>query len=63
MTYVRIESLTYCPVYSLPESIGEKIVNVEKLLLEYEDACERVELERRKYGEKLELSTLVEKRQ
>lgn len=46
-----------------PEAIGEKISNVEKLLLEYEDAIERVDLEQKKYGEKLELSVLVEKRQ
>jgi len=45
------------------EAVGEKIFNVERLLLEYEDACERVELERKKDGEKLELSALVEKRQ
>ena len=33
------------------------------LLLNYEDACERVELERKKYDEKVDLSVLVEKRQ
>ena len=52
--------IEYCFV---TDAISERISKVEELLLQYEDACERVELGRKKYEEELELSTLVEKRQ
>ncbi|XP_065064331.1 dysbindin-like isoform X2 [Rhopilema esculentum] len=43
--------------------IGDQISKVEKLLVEHEDVVMKVELERKKCNEKLELSKLVEKRQ
>ena len=44
-------------------AIGDQIQKIEKLLLEHEDVCQRLELEKSKLGEKVELSRLVEKRQ
>lgn len=50
-------------VYLVAGAIGDQIQKTEKLLLEHEDVCQRVELEKSKLMEKIELSRLVEKRQ
>ena len=44
-------------------SIGEQVEKLDRMMLEYEDLCDRVELEKKKAKQKTILSILIEKRQ
>lgn len=45
------------------ETIGQQMKQIEGLLLDYEDACERYELEKQRVELKVKLSQLVQTKQ